>query len=120
MGSSEFSFLLFFLPNMLVGLAYLLFLKRPMKQRLLTALPSVLFLLIPVVGFSLAGLSIEYESLSKVLVWSFAVLGVGALASAFFNIVYIKTWLHLLQVVNIAFGCVIWYLASMAMLGDLS
>lgn len=120
MDSTEYIYLLSMLPNFLVGLAYLLFLKRPMKLKLLAALPSVLFLLIPILGLSLARLSVSYESLPSVLVWSFAGLGVSAMLVAFYNAVHIKTWLHLLQIVNITAGGVLWCFASLIMRGDIS
>jgi hypothetical protein len=120
MVSSEYGYILYILPNLLVGLAYLIFLKRPMQVRLMAALPSALFLAPPALTFLLAPVVVSYPAAASMVLWGTRLTGVGAVLLAAFNLFRIRTWLHLLQAVNVFVGILLLYVTSMLITGEAS
>jgi len=120
MGSSQYRLTFFFLPNLFVGLAYVVFLKRPVKVRLMAALPSAVFVLVPVLSLGLGMLEIRYEAMAKVVGVVAFLLYLLGLGLVFLNLARTRTWWHLLQVVNVIAGTMLWYFSSLVLNGDLS
>lgn len=106
------------LPNLLVGLAYIVFLKHPMKIRLLAASPSAVFLLIPVLGLCLASLEIHYEPAAKLVTPAATLVYLAALALVAFVLVRVRSWLNLAQVVNVFAGTLLWYVVTLILTGE--
>ena len=119
MASSPFGYVLWALPNLLVGLAYLVFLKAPLKTKLLAALPSALFLAIPALGFSLAVLEISHAWIGQVIYWILNLLYIGTFGLVIYLLLRVKTRLHVLQAINVAAGTLIWYVVTLIVSGDL-
>lgn len=108
------------LPNLLVGLSYIVFLKRPMKTRLLAALPSAVFLLIPALGLGLGLLEIHYEAAAKLVGPVVALVYIAALALVAWVLVRVQSWLNLAQVVNVIAGTLLWYVVALVLSGGAS
>ena len=108
------------LPNLLVGLAYILFLKRSMKTRLLAALPSAVFLLLPVLGLGLGMLEIRYAPAAKLVGPVVALVYIAALALVAWVLARVPSWLNLTQVVNVIAGTMLWYVVALVLSGGAS
>lgn len=107
LGSKTFPYILIMLPNLLVGLTYLVFLKRPMKTRLQAALPNALFILIAILIIVFSSRYFTSYFLASMvvgkavvfLVWGLMLYAYGQIL---FNIFKIRTWLNLMQLVGVS------------------
>lgn len=108
------------LPNLLVGLAYLLFLKRPMKTRLMAALPSLVFLLIPALGLCLGLLEVRYAAAAKLVGPVVTLVYIAALALVAWVLVRVHSWFNLAQMVNVIAGTMLWYVVDLVLSGGAS
>jgi|SRR5579871_1360603 len=117
MVSSPWGYLLYVLPNLLVGLSYLLFLKQPLKVRLLAALPSLLFLLVFPLGFLLGILEIACPVMIQLSPWVLSIFGIAASALVIRNLIRLRTWLNVLQIPNVAMGYLLLFVAYLIVSG---
>lgn len=117
MVSSPWGYLLYVLPNLLVGLSYLLFLKQPMPIRLVAAAPSLLFLLLFPLGFALGLLEVGHPGLVPMAPWLLRSLWLVAAVFALRNLLRIRTGLNILQLINVAMGCLLLFVASFVVSG---
>ncbi len=117
MVSSSFGYVLWILPNLLVGVAYLLFLRAALKTRILAALPSALFLAIPALGFGLGFLEVYHGWSERLAAWILDLLYLAALGAIVLVLHRIRTWLNLLQLVNFVAGTLLWYLMTLVVTG---
>jgi len=118
--SSVWEYPLFLLPNLGVGLAYLVLLKGTMKTRLVAALPSAVFVLIPALGLCLGLLEMRYEAAAKVVGPVMTLVYVAALALVALVLVRVRSWLNLTQIVNVFAGTMLWYAAELVLSGGVS
>lgn len=116
-------FLPFVLCNLLTGIVYLAFLKRPIKTRFQFALPSFIFVAIPIVAVAILWIGAPYLSQVRPAAYGvMAVLGIIYLAAAGFaiaNALRILTWLNVIQTINIAAGALLYFLTYFVFMGVL-
>ena len=97
-----------------VIVAYLFFLKCPWHKRVLVITPSVIFIAVAGAAVLLAAYS-DFPQYRGEKTWDSVVAISYILATAIiiFNLWYVRTWLHWLQVLNIAGAALSWFVGVM-------
>ena len=110
---------LFLVPILLVIAAYLIFLRLPWYKRVFAIVPSLIFILIALLAAVMTP-SAAPSAHEVVLTWNLIafVFGFIAVAIVVFNLWFTKTWLHLLQVVNLPCGLLSLFVGAMAITHD--
>jgi hypothetical protein len=100
-----------------IALAYFLGLKQTVPRKLLASAPSLIFLIAPVVLIAVtpeARFSPAPRIPEDLFVFSYLV----ATGLIVFNLFYIRTWLHLFQILNLCFAAVTFFLTALIVSGD--
>jgi hypothetical protein len=103
-----------------VAIAYPVILRTSGEKRLLAIVPSLLLLSMALGAAILAGATDPaHPQTHPVVEWALLIgLPIAAIGATLFNIFYIRSWLHLMQLVNFAAGFYCWFIAIMAVSHD--
>lgn len=101
--------LIYLTPVVIVGIIYLACLRRAWKYRLLVASPGIIFILVSCFAIVLVILAPD----TAYSVAFIAIPDLIALILIVFNIFYVRTWLHLLQIINVPTGLFCFFIAGM-------
>lgn len=106
---------LVFLATML--LPYFAGLKLPMRERFLASAPGLIFLIAPVLLIAVTP-EPQYSSVPRISIDLFVFSYLAALVLIVFNLFYIRTWLHLFQILNLCFAAMTLFLTALIVSGD--
>jgi len=98
-------------------LPYLLLLKQVLWKRLLASAPGFIFLIAPIWLIAVTP-EARYSPVSRISDDLFVFSYLAAVGLIVFNLFYIKTWFHLIQILNLCFAAVTLFLTVLMVSGD--